>query len=98
MSGGEASSGNASLAETYERLREGNLECATRGGHFGLAILVREGVAAWIANGVGRSANVSLGGTTERTSTWPTVANESRAKLVAVLANLAMANPVEQCR
>lgn len=33
----------------YERLRQGVLEGHTVAGPFGLAILLREGVAAWVA-------------------------------------------------
>jgi hypothetical protein len=40
--------GHATLTETYEQLRHHTLTALPGGGRFGLAVLLREGVAAWI--------------------------------------------------
>jgi hypothetical protein len=44
--------GGPDAAAAYEQLRRGVLQGPPLGGHFGLILLMREGVAAWIDRGV----------------------------------------------
>ena len=79
-------SGAAEAAAAYEQLRHHVLTGSSAGGHFGLALLLREGVAAWLD----RSA---IGFRPAETSTVAAVAPPVRfpqlqAGIVAVLADL----------
>lgn len=44
----DATSKACPLAAAYEQLRNGVLDGAGAGSHFGLVVLLREGVAAWL--------------------------------------------------
>jgi len=91
---GAASSGSTSVA-AYEQLRSQAIAGATSGKHFGLILLLREGIAAWIARGrIDCVLAQSLADPNLRSgsSTLPT---EIHAGIVGVLANMAMASRKE---
>jgi hypothetical protein len=58
---GAASSTCCDFAADYEQLRSDVLEGASTGRHFGLVILLREGVAAWMAHASARPATITGG-------------------------------------
>jgi len=69
------------------------LEGTSAGGHFGLVILLREGVAAWMAHAsafpVARTAPTKAA----RPMPASVISDEIHTDMVAVLANMAMAIP-----
>lgn len=74
-------------ATAYEALRTHVLTGSTAGNHAGLVVLLRQGVAAWMAR---RSACSSPSSTAARTAT-PLVGDEIHAAIVRVLASMALA-------
>jgi hypothetical protein len=85
------------LATAYEQLRNRVLEGAAGGGPFGLVILLREGVAAWMARAVTCPATLVRGAANDRPSATPLVADGVRSDLVAVLASMVMTTRQERC-
>lgn len=86
-----------SFAKGYEKLRRGMLEGATEGGHFGLVILLREGVAAWVAHAKS-SPPAALPATSEdRLSVMALIAGDVHADMARVLANMVMTTHEEKC-
>jgi len=88
------------LVGAYEKLRRAVLEDAGSGNHFGLAVLLQEGVAAWLARTSPRSATDTPPTPKQRRppgATAPLVCNHIHAAMVAVLANMVMAIPQEEC-
>lgn len=77
----------------YEALRTHVLTGATGGSHAGLIVLLRQGVAAWMAR---RSACPSSMPPPARAAT-PFVGDELRTAIVRVLANVALAGQKEAC-
>jgi hypothetical protein len=74
----------------YEQLRRSALEGGAAQGHFGLIILLREGVAAWMQQAPD-SLSVSVGTVAkERESTTRLISLEQRAEMTRVLANMVM--------
>ena len=71
---------------TYEALRHRVLTGAAFGGVGGLVVLLRDGLAAWMARG---SAGAAAGPT--RRGAAPLVSDEIHAAVVRVLANIALA-------
>lgn len=74
-------------ATAYEALRTHVLTGSTAGSHAGLVVLLRQGVAAWMAR---RSACSSPAPAAARTAT-PLVGDEIHAAIVRVLASMALA-------
>lgn len=70
----------------YEALRRSMLAGASGGGHVGLVLLLREGLAAWMSSG----AVAATPGAPERHGVAPIMADESDAAMVRVLAALAL--------
>jgi hypothetical protein len=73
----------------YEELRRRVLAGATFGGHFGLVLLLREGLAAWMARRSAGAAAVEAADP-ERRGAAPLVSDESQAAVVRVLASMAL--------
>jgi len=85
------------FATDYEQLRSGALDGAAPAGHFGLVILMREGVAAWMAHASARPAIVVQGGVAnDRASVAALIAEEVHADMVAVLASMVMTTHAER--
>lgn len=91
--------GGDSPAAEYERLRAHVRAGSAFGGHLGLVLLLREGVAAWMARGSPASVQVAQLEQVESTASperpvgvvAPGVTDEIHAGLVRVLANIALA-------
>jgi hypothetical protein len=74
----------------YEALRRRVLTGAVFGGPGGLVLLLRDGLAAWMARGAAGATAVEAAGP-ERRGAAPLVADEIHAAVVRVLANMALA-------
>jgi hypothetical protein len=85
------------LAIGYEQLRNGVLEGRPAGGHFGLVILRREGVAAWMVHAAARPTTSARGAAKERTAAAALIPNDLRADMARVLASMVMTTPEEGC-
>jgi len=85
-----------SFATDYEELRRGVLERVNASGHFGLVILLREGVAAWMA----RASAPPMTNTSASAKEWPVagsvVCEGVQADMIAVLANMVLVTPEER--
>jgi hypothetical protein len=82
--------GRGSAATTYEQLRDHVLE-GTTAGVFGLIVLMREGVAAWLAHAA--VPPVEITHAKEPFAATPIVSHDIHADMICVLANMAMAIP-----
>jgi hypothetical protein len=74
----------------YEQLRSRVLAGSGCGSAFGLVLLRREGIAAWVARGSARSAPVALA-VPDRDAAAHVGSDEIHAGVVRVLANMALA-------
>jgi len=75
----------------YEELRNRVLANSTSGGHFGLLLLIREGIAAWMARCSIRAVpSLPLVDPAQRAAV-PLVSDEIHAGIVRVLASMALA-------
>lgn len=88
MTAGEpaAEAGDAGLAERYEQLRRRALDGAPDGFRLGLAVLQRQGMAAWIAAWK-EFGGVPVASAPER----PASEAQASDAVVAVLASMALA-------
>ena len=84
--------GDGRLTTAYEQLRSDVLEGPTAGGHFGLVILLREGVAAWTVRSVAEPTTVTRVNAVDRPTVASSVSDDIRADMLAVLANMVMAS------
>jgi len=83
---------------SYEKLRSGALEGGAVGGHFGLVILLREGVAAWMGHVATRPPAVSRVAAKDACTAVPPIPDALRADVAIVLANMVMMTPTPQER
>ena len=74
----------------YERLRRHVLGDATATGGFGLVVLIREGVAAWLGHATAQP--VALTHTKDQAVPTQMVPDDLHADVICVLANMAMAS------
>ena len=81
----------------YEQLRSDVLEGGSAGGHFGLVVLLREGLAAWMARGLAQPGSPTRASVKQRPGTMAIVSDEIHGAMVDVLASMAMAIPQEMC-
>ena len=80
----------------YEELRSHVRAGSAFRSHLGLVLLLREGVAAWVARGSACSrVQVESLGSPERPALAPVVTDELHVGLVRVLANMALAGREE---
>jgi len=70
----------------YETLRQNVLAGASCGGHVGLVLLLREGLAAWMVRRPAGSGPIEP----EQRVAAPILSNEIDAAVVRVLANMAL--------
>jgi hypothetical protein len=80
--------GSTAATEAYEQLRRHMLAGLPGGGRFGLAVLLREGVAAWIDRCAACPAPASSTSLNEAASL--TVAPQLHAGIVQILASIAL--------
>jgi hypothetical protein len=80
--------GNATLRKAYEQLRRQVLTASPGGGCFGLSVLLREGIAAWIE----RCAATPLPASPTELSavTCSTITPPLHAGVVQILASIAL--------
>ena len=92
ISGAKAGDG-AALAH-YEHLRGHVLAGGTAHGGFGLVVLIREGVAAWLAHAA--ASPVTKTDVKDPIAITPIVSDDLHADVISVLANMAMAISPQQ--
>ena len=81
--------GGADAAAAYEQLRSYVLENSIHGGHAGLILVMREGVAAWIDHCTpGFTPAVSTH--VDRVVTLPNLSQQLHADIVDVLVSIAL--------
>ena len=91
-----APAGRDTVVTAYEELRRRVLAGGPFGGHVGLVLLLREGLAAWMARGAAGATPVEAGGP-ERRAAAPIVSDEIHAAVVRVLASVALAGLKGRC-
>ena len=91
------STSECAFTGSYERLRSGVLDSRTAGGHFGLVILLREGVAAWMANTSLQPTRVAQMAAKDPPDATAFISDSLRADVVRVFANMVMTTPKEIC-
>jgi hypothetical protein len=80
----------------YEQLRAGVLGGWTAGRPVGLALVLREGLASWLARGAVGPAALESAADPDRGATPPPISDEVHAELVRVLAGMALAGRHER--
>lgn len=75
---------------TYEELRRRVLTGSAFGGPFGVVLLLREGLAAWMARGAAGAAPVAPAMHPGRWVAAPRASDEIHAAVVRVLASMAL--------
>ena len=86
---------NPSVA-AYEQLRAGVLGGLTAGRPAGLALVLREGLASWLARGAVGPAALESAADPDRDATPLPISDEVHAELVRVLAGMALAGRHER--
>lgn len=86
------------FATSYEKLRRGALEGGAVGGHFGLVILLREGVAAWMGHAATQAPTVPRVAAKDACTVVPPIPDALRADVAIVLANMVMTPPTHEER
>jgi hypothetical protein len=85
-----APTGRDPFGAAYEELRHRVLAGTSFGGHGGLALLLREGLAAWMARGPAGAAPVEPAVAPDRRGAAPIVSDGIHAAVVRVLASMAL--------
>ena len=91
-----APTGRDVFGATYEELRRCVLTGAAFGGPVGLVVLLREGLAAWMACGSAGAAPVERTRDPDRRAAAPLVSDELHAAVVRVLASMALGGREER--
>lgn len=91
-----ATGGSDTSVTSYEELRSRVLAGAPFGSHFGLVLLQREGMAAWMARRSAGAVSVQPVANPDRRAAVPLVSDEIHASIVRVLASMAMAGREER--
>ena len=81
--------------DAYEELRSDMLSDLASGSHFGLILLIRQGVAAWMDRRAACSAPAKAVAVTRVSEAAPLISDELHADMVRVLACMAMAGRKE---
>jgi hypothetical protein len=79
----------ADAAVVYEQMRKHVFQGSPYGGHFGLILVIREGVAAWIdrgATGITPAASPNV----DRAAALPALSPQLHACIVDVLVNIVL--------
>jgi len=85
-----APTGRDPFGAAYEELRRRVLASVPFGGHGGLVLLLREGIAAWMARGAACVAPLEPALDPDRRGAAPIVSDEIHAAVVRVLASMAL--------
>ena len=86
---------NSTSVESYEELRRGVLTGIPGSRHCGVIVLVCEGVAAWLAHGSASAATARPVAIPAGRPATPSGLGDFDARLVRVLATMALANRTE---
>jgi hypothetical protein len=81
--------------EAYEELRDHVLSGSSCSSHSGLVLLLRQGVAAWVAQRSVCTASLQPAAVPEPHAAAPLASDELHADVVRVLANMALAGRQE---
>ena len=90
-----AATGGDGFGGTYEDLRRYVLKGAAVGGAGGLVLLLRDGLAAWMARGAVGSGPVERAGPPARCAAVPRVLDAMDAAVVRVLVSMALSGHPE---
>ena len=90
-----APTGGEGFGVTYEDLRRHVLTGSAVGGAGGLVLLLRDGLAAWMARGAAGAAPVEPAAHPDRRGAAPIVPDEIHAAVVRVLASMALGGRAE---
>ena len=85
-----APTGRDPFVAAHEELRRRVLAGSAFGGSFGLVLLLREGLAAWMARGSAGTVPVASAADPDRRGAAPIVSDEIDAAVVRVLASMAL--------
>lgn len=88
---GLSTQGSKHFVAEYEALRSGVLETQRSGTHFGLVLLLREGLAAWMTHAHARPVTSTRATPSQRSTAAPAVSDDMRTNMVAVLASMVIA-------
>ena len=91
-----APTGGDGFGVTYEALRRHVLTGAAFGSAGGLVLLLRDGLAAWMARGAADAAPVASAGHPGRCAMAPRVSDELHAAVVRVLVSMALGGRKER--
>ena len=91
-----APAGRDTVVTAYEELRRRVLAGGPFGGHVGLVLLLREGLAAWMACCSACAAPVEPAADRDRRAAAPIVPDEIHTAVVRVLASMALAGRGER--
>jgi hypothetical protein len=80
--------GSEASVAAYENLRRHVLAGTAFGGRFGLVLLLREGLAAWVSRGAASTAALEPAADREPRAAAPNVSDGIRASVVQVLASM----------
>jgi len=83
--------GSDTCVAAYEELRRHVLTGAIIGSHFGVVLLLREGITAWMARASGYSARSAPAADGDWRAPTPILSHDIHAGIVRVLASMAMA-------
>ena len=86
--------GEATVAR-YEELRHSVLAGVPGGGHYGAIVVVRAGLAAWLAHASASTAPVRSAAVSPGRPAAPRLGDEVHQSLVRLLASMALASHVE---
>ncbi len=87
---------NTSAAvDAYEELRSDMLADSASGSHFGLILIIRQGIAAWIDRRAACAAPAKAAAVARGSEAAPLISDELHADMVRVLACMAMAGRQE---
>ena len=80
----------AAASAAYEQLRSHVLQGSPNGGHFGLILVMREGVSAWIDRCVPGFTPAAASTNVDRAVALPDLSTQLHASIVEVLVSIAM--------
>jgi recombinational DNA repair protein (RecF pathway) len=83
-------SGTEGAVAAYEELRSHLLAGSPSSRHFGLILLLREGIAAWIERCAACSAPPAQSATPQRALAGPLLSEQLAVEIVRVLASIAL--------
>jgi hypothetical protein len=87
--------GGGNVAGAYEQLRSQVLQGSSHNNHFGLILMMREGVAAWIDRCASGFTPAAASSNVDRVVALPDLSPQLHAGIVDVLVSIALATRKE---